>query len=151
MNTDYGQEELDLKAFMDQHAIQPWRTANDRIETALRLAGLTVLLVERSLQGNRWRVCFIRQEPDFFQPDAETGERLVRVFVRHGIEVHPRDIMLKKTSFRLEASFTWAEGEPGRGVSFGFAKRGRLVEYREEYTVDSTGRAMPYDGPQTHP
>jgi hypothetical protein len=128
--------ELDVKTFMAAHDITSWQADCDQIEGALRTAGMKVLLVEKTRHDDLWRVCIIRKEPYFFHADSETLDRLCRLLARTGI-ITPRARMTAKTaSFRLEFKFPWARGVPGRGVSYGFAKRGRLVEFREEFQID---------------
>jgi hypothetical protein len=139
-------EDVDVKQFMGHHGIEPWPTSNDQIETALRLGGLTVLFVEKLLDGDRWRLSFLRQEPHYFNADVGTAARLCGLLQSHGITIDPADMALKKASFRLEAAFTWSAGQPGRGISFGFVQRSRLVEHREEYfsRVGAGRRSRPY-------
>jgi hypothetical protein len=131
------EDDLDVKTFMDQHGIDFWATENDRIETALRMGGLKVLFVEASLDCDRWRLAVIRSEPDFFNADLETIVRLCALLSRNGIGFDPSEVRLRKASFRLEAEFTWAGGEPGRGVTYALAKRGRLIHHREEYVLNA--------------
>ena len=126
-------EFTDLKTFMSEHEIMPWPSENDRIEQVLRAAGRRVLLVEKARSNHTWRVCIIREEPDYFFADPDTVLRLEKLLANGGIEVPASSVRAKTASFRMEFTFNWSEGESGRGVSFGFNRRGRLVECHEEY------------------
>jgi hypothetical protein len=131
-----GLFEADFKMLLDQNFIYSWPSANDRIEAVFRLAGLNVICAEKELENDRWRIVFIRSEPFYFHPDTETAGRISVILQRSQIPIDPESVTLKTASFRMEAVFTWAGGEPGRGVSYNVARRGRLVEIREEYRIN---------------
>ena len=130
-------DELDLKSFMEAHEISPWQSECDHIQQVFRAADIKVLLVEKSRQDEIWRVCVIRQEPNFFRSDAQTLDRIWILLRDAGIPTFRNCMTGKVASFRLEFTFGWSGGVCGRGVSYGFAKRGRLVEFREEYTSET--------------
>ena len=127
------------KSFQERHAIVAWDSEHEHIHHALRNVPLSVISVEKSHEGDQWRVPVVRSGPGYLYVNLDTTFRIADLLLQRGIELERDSVRLRVNGYRLIITFIWKAGENGVGYRFGKVRGSRLHICHEKYSVPVEG------------